>query len=105
MFIELLVCHVSLVDTRKSCSLSLLTRTINGVATLIAMAINMAMSYFFLSQFNKTLSINSSAPRKSRMKPPETRPISPPSEMPIGAWSNGTAMGDVYSGYYPYGYT
>lgn len=108
LFSELLVCDVSSsmmnLRTRKSCSL--LPRTINGVATVIAMAINMAMSYFFLNHFNKTLSINPSAPKKSRMKSPEeTRPISPTSEIPIGAWSNGAMMGDVYPGYYPYNYT
>ena len=71
------------------------------MATVIAMVINMMMSYFFLKHFHKTLSINSSAPKKPKSKPPEHRAVTPISEIPVGSWGNETLMGDVYQSPYP----
>lgn len=74
---------------------SLLNRTLNGVATVLAMVINMIMSHFFLKHFHRMIS------RKSRSKPHESSTVTPIREIPVGSWGNDAMMGDVYRTPYP----
>ena len=70
----------------------------NGVGSIIGMAINMVVSYFFLKHFQSLANSSPSAPKKPKSDFSQFRNPSPVADMPVDPWAYDPTMG------YGYGY-